>query len=456
MELDGVFKSLLLLKKKKYAGVSLKNFIDIGNCKTQEEQLRLEVKGLDLVRRDWSGITKTVSEKVLRILLYKSGDIDEVMSYLETVNAALVGINQRLNRKYKENIEMIEETPAEPGSKQKAPGEAEAGEVVFTLKDFVIKKQLNKKPSEYKDAGSNPHVKVARWLLKNGQTEDQLVNHFIPYVIVDAACLPDPANPTSLNPANNHLSLADQAMHPDEFAENCSRQETNLDLLWYKTNQIIGPVERFLDAIEPDLKHRLSVIFQVNNRHKVEEAVGVEENNSDTIYNNARRYLNTFYKEGADISPELIAVNCSKCLNRCPGYMRFCAAHKDRPEYSDAELTNRVRLMLVQFMRSMQRTILRCKKCNFSIEQIFMERCCKCNVELTPETDTKKKYSYLFFLKELIRAGLGPGSQGPGYDSLNELDSIADKKYETKILDAFKIYAVTFPPSNIHNILKLE
>ena len=47
IEIDGVFKSLLLLKKKKYAALNVVNF------GTPDEQIVKEVKGLDMVRRDW-------------------------------------------------------------------------------------------------------------------------------------------------------------------------------------------------------------------------------------------------------------------------------------------------------------------------------------------------------------------------------------------------------------------
>lgn len=48
LEVDGVFKYMLLLKKKKYAALTVTK---LPNGQTLEEQ---ELKGLDIVRRDWS------------------------------------------------------------------------------------------------------------------------------------------------------------------------------------------------------------------------------------------------------------------------------------------------------------------------------------------------------------------------------------------------------------------
>jgi DNA polymerase alpha subunit A len=48
IEIDGVFKALLLLKKKKYAALKVENFMS-----ETERKYVTEIKGLDMVRRDW-------------------------------------------------------------------------------------------------------------------------------------------------------------------------------------------------------------------------------------------------------------------------------------------------------------------------------------------------------------------------------------------------------------------
>lgn len=54
LEIDGIYKKLLLLKKKKYAGLS----VDLAN----EQIVNRELKGLDIVRRDWSVLAKEIGE----------------------------------------------------------------------------------------------------------------------------------------------------------------------------------------------------------------------------------------------------------------------------------------------------------------------------------------------------------------------------------------------------------
>ena len=51
LDIDGVFKRLLLLKKKKYAAVTVQQTIRDGKKEISTQQ---EIKGLDIVRRDWS------------------------------------------------------------------------------------------------------------------------------------------------------------------------------------------------------------------------------------------------------------------------------------------------------------------------------------------------------------------------------------------------------------------
>lgn len=52
IDIDGVFKSLLLLKKKKYAALVVENH---GEGRYTVKQ---ELKGLDIVRRDWCDLAK--------------------------------------------------------------------------------------------------------------------------------------------------------------------------------------------------------------------------------------------------------------------------------------------------------------------------------------------------------------------------------------------------------------
>ena len=55
IEIDGIFQRMLLLKKKKYAALVLEQ-------RDNQWQTTLEMKGLDLVRRDWCELSHDVSQ----------------------------------------------------------------------------------------------------------------------------------------------------------------------------------------------------------------------------------------------------------------------------------------------------------------------------------------------------------------------------------------------------------
>ena len=63
IEIDGVFKTMLLLKKKKYAALKIDDFMAEG------QKLTKEMKGLDMVRRDWCPLSKQVGNFVLDLIL---------------------------------------------------------------------------------------------------------------------------------------------------------------------------------------------------------------------------------------------------------------------------------------------------------------------------------------------------------------------------------------------------
>lgn len=52
IDIDGVYKPMLLLKKKKYAALS------VSKSPKGELVKKEEIKGLDIVRRDWSQLAK--------------------------------------------------------------------------------------------------------------------------------------------------------------------------------------------------------------------------------------------------------------------------------------------------------------------------------------------------------------------------------------------------------------
>ena len=182
IELDGVFKTMLLVKKKKYAALRIEN-----------GALKREIKGLDMVRRDWCDLSRNLSGKVLDIILSGNGKEDSA----EKIKAEVESFYKNLDSK--------------------------------GLSEFIITKQLTKTIDKYKDAQTLPHVQVAIRLEK--QYNKSLLKHFIPYVICEG----------------ESNSVAARAYHPDEIKS--ANNTLGIDKKWYITQQVIPPLSRLIAPI---------------------------------------------------------------------------------------------------------------------------------------------------------------------------------------------------------------
>ncbi|KXB00057.1 hypothetical protein AKJ41_04445 [candidate division MSBL1 archaeon SCGC-AAA259O05] len=115
LELEGFYKRGVFITKKRYAMVT--------------EDGKMEVKGLEFVRRDWAALAKRTQEEVLRAVL-EEGSPEEAAEVVRSV------------------------------TKDVQQGKAE-------LEDLIIHTQLKKPIEEYKTEG--PHVAAARRLKEAGK-----------------------------------------------------------------------------------------------------------------------------------------------------------------------------------------------------------------------------------------------------------------------------------------------
>ncbi|XP_023729071.1 DNA polymerase alpha catalytic subunit [Lactuca sativa] len=197
IDLDGVYKRMLLLKKKKYAAV--------------KEQIRdgkiykvIERKGLDMVRRDWSLLSKETGDFCLEQILSE-------LSCEEVVEA----IHNKL-RKVQEDMRK--------------------GEI--GLEKYIITKTLTRPPEAYPDAKSQPHVEVALRLKKLGYTSGCSAGDTVPYII---CC-------EKGNGLSTSVGIAQRARHPDELTKD--NENLMIDIDYYLAQQIHPVVSRLCASIE--------------------------------------------------------------------------------------------------------------------------------------------------------------------------------------------------------------
>ncbi|KAI9303501.1 DNA polymerase family B-domain-containing protein [Cunninghamella echinulata] len=193
IDIDGFFKHMLLLRKKKYAALLVE---EKPNGELVET---VETKGLDLVRRDWCDLSHDVSSHVLELIL-SNLDREEVV---EKIHAYLREVGDQIRNN---------EVP---------------------LEKFVINKQLTKSPEEYSDAKSQPHVQVALRMRQAGLPVN--AGDTVPFVICNVEGM-----------AGGSKGFAERAYHFNDVKNG----DKKLDLEWYLSQQVHPPVGRLCSPIE--------------------------------------------------------------------------------------------------------------------------------------------------------------------------------------------------------------
>ncbi|XP_012540417.1 DNA polymerase alpha catalytic subunit [Monomorium pharaonis] len=191
LDIDGVFRYLLLLQKKKYAAVTM------SKLPNGQIQLTQEHKGLDIVRRDWCPLACDTGKKVLDILLCDQSS--------ETRLEQVVQILQSVAKSVKEGT---------------AP-----------LSSFVITKQLSKNPDAYPDKKQLSHVMVALRLNKAGGRMWK-AGDTLPYIICEDG---------------TDASATERAYHVDEVKNS---EKLKVDVNYYLLSQIFPVVLRICEPIE--------------------------------------------------------------------------------------------------------------------------------------------------------------------------------------------------------------
>ncbi|KAI0976206.1 hypothetical protein F4678DRAFT_416288 [Xylaria arbuscula] len=187
IDIDNVFRRILLQAKKKYAAI---NLVEVAGGKFVES---MEVKGLDMKRREYCGLSKEISSRILNEIL--SGDETEVA------------------------IQRIHEYLREISGKMR--------EHSIPVQKYIIYTQLGKAPKEYPNADSMPQVQVALREIARGKNVRR--GDVIPYVVTGDS-------KTSSEP------VAKRAYTPQDLTKKDS--DLKVDVEWYIGKQIFPPVER--------------------------------------------------------------------------------------------------------------------------------------------------------------------------------------------------------------------
>ncbi|CAG7960329.1 unnamed protein product [Penicillium olsonii] len=192
IDIDNVFRRLLLHAKKKYAAV---NLTEVDGKYVEQ----LEVKGLDMKRREYCALSKEVSSKLLNEIL--SGEDQEVV--LNKVHDYLRELAERM----KENT--------------------------IPVQKYVIYTKLSKRPQEYPNKESMPPAQVALRDIARGKNVRP--NDVISYIVTNGD-----SETSSLPPAKRSYS-------PQDVMKNDSGLKPDVE--FYILKQIFPPIERLCAPI---------------------------------------------------------------------------------------------------------------------------------------------------------------------------------------------------------------
>jgi DNA polymerase alpha subunit A len=202
IDIDNVFQRLLLHAKKKYAAM---------NCIMINGKLdtKMEVKGLDMRRREYCQLSKEASSHILNEVF--TGDETEVV--VERIHDYLRDLAQKLR----------------------------GG--TLPLAKYTIYTRLGKNPEDYPNGKSMPQVQVA--LRKKSRGEPVKAGDVISYIITGGADdMQSDAHSAERAYATQDVLKPDSGLKPDPE--------------WYIAKQIFPPIERLCAPIEGTNSMRLA------------------------------------------------------------------------------------------------------------------------------------------------------------------------------------------------------
>ncbi|GMR49316.1 hypothetical protein PMAYCL1PPCAC_19511 [Pristionchus mayeri] len=136
---EATFRRMLLLNKKKYAALAIQ----------ENGETKKELKGLDIVRRDWSMIAKTVGSDVVDAILNPDLSREDIVVEVSKLLSSVTN-----------DIETTD------------------------LGKFVISKSLTRDPSQYGNEQQQSHVAVARRMNESGK-QSYKKGDIVEYVICE-------------------------------------------------------------------------------------------------------------------------------------------------------------------------------------------------------------------------------------------------------------------------------
>lgn len=230
MDIECIFLKMLLVSKKKYAALK---HID-------GKEPQIEIKGLDMVRRDWCDLTKYVS--MFSISQFLRSDSEKGIS-LCIIKDELKRIKRIINNN---GVASEEDRSSDPPFDITNLVKTYKGQRINSIKKsmFVLRKKLSSAPTQGAAKGHH-HIQIALRLIEEKKRMDISQGTIIEYIISNQNNTP---------------------VFPEEIT---SYDQISLD--WYLESQVISPLFR---VISP---------FGECSREELLETVGLSRNSLDYL-----------------------------------------------------------------------------------------------------------------------------------------------------------------------------
>ncbi|ODV97798.1 hypothetical protein PACTADRAFT_14300 [Pachysolen tannophilus NRRL Y-2460] len=249
IDVDNVFKKILLHAKKKYAAMNVVSF------ENNTEVLNLEVKGLDMRRREYCQLSKEVSTYVLNKLLSSKSSNGEDDDSEQTLNEIYDYLTE-ITSKIKNNEIRIDK--------------------------YAINTRLSKDPKQYAQGKTMPSVQVALRLRKQGKVIK--AGAVITFVITEG---------------DESISAAERARSLQEIMANKSTNEYKPDAQYYLEKQIYAPVERLVERIDSVDLVRIATSLGLDSKkyeHRARSSTASNELQPlESMISDAERFKNSEY-----------------------------------------------------------------------------------------------------------------------------------------------------------------
>ncbi|KAI9477995.1 MAG: hypothetical protein EXX96DRAFT_524211 [Benjaminiella poitrasii] len=272
LEIDGIFRRTLLVKKKKYAALS------VTYSDNDVLQATIEVKGLDMVRRDWCKLSHRVSGQVLQYILTSgltltSGKQDFAMA--QAVYDKLTEVATTIEQNY--------------------------------LEDYIILQQLSKPLEEYND--SLMHVIVAKDMRR--KWIDVKKGDVVPYIICK-----------DKNKSMPHM--------PSDVRD----EKSQIDYYWYLHKQILPPVLRICSPVkgieEDELRLRLGIDKNALKKKKKDKINEVSDDESpDLVVDEETADVESALTSNQDDIESSFSICCPSCGHKNLYDKYLCILHDE-------------------------------------------------------------------------------------------------------------------------------